>query len=277
MIYIIRSIVVIFVEAIGYGIFLDAFLDRRSEKKGVRFVLWLGFLITVYATACIGIQWIRSGLAIIVTWIFAMFLYKGKWWQVLGCTTLVYSINVMLDVMVLLLLQCILKEDSRGVFRGIYTYTPLIGKVLYLVGMIVINRMFRQYAGMELTKGKNWFGFFVFPITTIVLTLYIYTQQNTDAFVLGVLGLLFENILFVGILQNIVKKEKQLRAMEKQEIQEKNQLVFYQQLEQNYREKQRRVHDFRNHLLCIQGLLEEGQIANTEQYIKQVLEEEEKE
>ena len=34
MIYIIRSIVVIFIEAIGYGIFLDAFLDRRSERNG---------------------------------------------------------------------------------------------------------------------------------------------------------------------------------------------------------------------------------------------------
>ena len=64
-----------------------------------------------------------------------------------------------------------------------------------------------------------------------------------------------------------------MRAMEKQEVLEKDQLLFYQQLERNYREKQRRVHDFRNHLLCIQGLLEEGQIENTEQYIKQVLEE----
>ena len=69
--------------------------------------------------------------------------------------------------------------------------------------------------------------------------------------------------MIYAIWKNAVRRKKRFSIM-------KRQLKFYQTMESDVREQQKMIHDFQNHLLCIQGLLEDGQITEAEKYIKQI-------
>ena len=50
----------------------------------------------------------------------------------------------------------------------------------------------------------------------------------------------------------------------------RNQMSMYRSMEQSYRQQQKYMHDYKNQLSCIQGLLEKGQVKESLNYIEEL-------
>ena len=78
------------------------------------------------------------------------------------------------------------------------------------------------------------------------------------------------NFLVFYLLEDIISREEDARAKESLEIQGKNQMEMYSKIQENFESQKFEAHEFKNHLMCIQSLVEAHKYEELQSYIKKM-------
>lgn len=83
-------------------------------------------------------------------------------------------------------------------------------------------------------------------------------------------GIVILNIFLFYLVMRMLEKEEQLQKLQLHEAHARNQMNMYYAMQSQYELQRRFLHDYKNQLNCIQGLLDCGQTAEASGYIARI-------
>lgn len=109
-------------------------------------------------------------------------------------------------------------------------------------------------------------------LLAVVVTVWIWNGDSENkgeifAIAAGYAGM---NVLILYFIGHIMKKESEIQKAYLMQEKLQNQLELYQNMQENDMRRRRYLHDYKNQLGCIQGMLEAGRMQEALVYIKEL-------
>lgn len=115
----------------------------------------------------------------------------------------------------------------------------------------------------------EWIRFLFFPVFTIaaisaMLSVFGYVQTIKQANLLCIIafGMVGMNIIVFYLINDIFEREMQMHENKVFQIQAKNQLAMYRSISENFDVQQRKTHEYKNQIACIEALLGKNNIQH---------------
>ncbi|MBR6697850.1 MAG: GHKL domain-containing protein [Lachnospiraceae bacterium] len=281
MLYIVNDIAIIIFEMICCQIFLSIFLKRIKANSAIAQVIstviisLCTYLVALFLNAYILPKML--GMIAIIS-VVAVVLYESsvKKSIILGC--LFQTLLVATEYITYMLIVALLPDiNELTVSQEMIGRFMLIINILALFICILLIKRRVQYVSSDHLDKETWLRFVFIPIYTIITILAIVKSFKSleDAGQLMVLymvsfGLVIVNLVVFYLLSDIVKKEIRLKDKEVLEVQGKSQLEMYSKLNENYEKQQKRVHEFKNHIMCIENMIQNKEYVEAEKYLNNI-------
>lgn len=228
-----------------------------------------------------GSRYLKTGVCLLILSIVLTLFYKGNMSGKLFVSLIYYIYLYVLDYTVMGMVIIISGQGLEKIRERVPVWivgSILAKSVLFLVGLLVWRLIY-----LSKTRKKHsvlyWMQILLIPFCMILnlgLVLFYMNQTEKIRFFLwlDVVALIAGNLLFLFLEQKL-EEEWQTR-MENQELSRMSEEAAKRtaMMEEAYREQRKMTHDFRNHLLTIQGLLTEEQVHDAQDYLTKLLKEE---
>lgn len=267
----VKDLILSVILAISCKEYYETILPKRDRKQDwisetSIFAFVLGFM--VISETPIPPYIFMPVRVIFIIWIIAQIYYKTKWINNLILSVLFCGIIWILSSIVISVLY-LLSVDSKV---AEYILDPVWCSILLLI-MSLFSYRFKGQMDI-LKKGKRFHYVLIsgiFSVFCIALLMIISTWDENPAnysirFIF-VIGFGITSILMFYFICNILIKDMHIQNMQIETALINNQMSMYQNMEQNYRRQQKYMHDYKNQLNCIQGLLEKRQVEEVLDYI----------
>ena len=272
-----QTVMITTLEMICCKIFFEAFLKRKVyEKKYKNEIVLTMLIVSISIVAAIQkSQNIFRVLIIIILIIMAMrMLYAGKFIQIVFCSLGFYGILVAIDIITLITIQYLIPDKSDIILQDPIrtTVLALICKTTLFICVIILNRKFKKEGEFFLISDLEWLRFLFFPLLTITSMLFfIMDKQQDDKYVLIIsFGLILGNFLVFYMIKDIVYREKRMQEILVGQERTKNQTAMYLQMNEDYKEQRTKIHEFKNHMSCMNGLLELKEYEKATEYVARI-------
>ena len=277
---IIQSLIIIFFEAICCMYFLNIFLFRKNHlkrwvmKSRVFFITAGFFLIAVIVPHFL----IKSILTIIIIIITTKIFYKSNMLQSIVLSSVFYGILVGIDYLLMVILKLMLPERYTAILHNTVSGTmiALLCKTILLFVVMAVKRIWKPKDNLDKISNKEWLCLFCFPLVTIMSMagmLYGSTQISENVlniFLLIAFGFVAMNFLVFFLIQDIVNRESEIQVSGLIQERTKNQMNIYRNMYDTYESQRKKSHDYMNQLVCIQGMLMDGNTDQTIEYINKL-------
>lgn len=128
-----------------------------------------------------------------------------------------------------------------------------------------------------LAAGKRkWVGFALFPIFGIVVLVAIgmmpWDGSSVDKYakLAAVSGFAVICLCLFFYIENLLEKEEEVQSLRLIQARTQNQVELYRTMQKNDEQNKRLMHDYKNQLNCIQGMLLEGRTQEALAYISKL-------
>ncbi|MCH1981187.1 GHKL domain-containing protein [Ruminococcus sp. OA3] len=170
---------------------------------------------------------------------------------------------------------------SAAVFYALPVDHTISGEVVegaadvVLLGLLLIFH-YRYRKRSYILDRTRWIRFGYIPVISIVviMALTVMTWQddpfNSNVRVIVVLMFAVINGIILYCIGNILEKESDIYNLQLLQERTQNQMNIYQSMLRSYERQRRYLHDYKNQLNCIQGLLSEGKTQESIDYIAQL-------
>lgn len=155
---------------------------------------------------------------------------------------------------------------------GILVYL-LVKIILFLVILIIRKQLGKK--SLEMMVDAEWLIFLFFPVFTIavisaMMPVFKYVQTVEQANLLSIVafGMVGMNIIVFYLINDILKREIQLRENKIFQIQAKKQLEMYKTISESFDKQKRKTHEYKNQIVCIESLMSKKQYDKLEEYLK---------
>lgn len=263
--------------------FVSIFLCHREIdgiKKGISYIaiIILQFVISVVFMHYIIAKILLTALFMIIflNWIFEAKLKNIVFWYFFFL-----GINLVIEIIVLELFKYffpivagkLLVDSLASSLLGI------LSQMLLFLLVTLLQRMFGEgeYRNFVVISDDNWIRFLLFPIFTIISVfaiLYsfvpVFSRQQESVILFISIGLCFMNVMVFSLLINIIKTEKKHANDNLLRENMKRQVELYKLIEEKYQLQKKSVHEFRNLMYCITGLVYDKQYDKLRQYIENI-------
>jgi len=273
------SIIITLIKIIIYYIFLKCVLKRKAEKPLGYSLLAVLYILEVAAVFFLNVFFIIKILVIAVLEIgLAIPVFKVSFKKSLLANLAFTGILYSLEFSAILIFDRFL--NVKGLSQ-ITMNTAFIADVIcyfIILGIVfVLNTVFRKGALTNLDI-KGWFIFAFFPLFTLVAVIAIVFSYDAQSimdiyyslFFLAV-GMLVLNILIFILLDNVVKRESEIREKEIMLEQAEHLNQMYRSLSDEREKQKARSHDYINNLNVMLMLAREGKVDEEIRYIEEQL------
>ncbi|MDD6207693.1 MAG: GHKL domain-containing protein [Clostridiales bacterium] len=156
----------------------------------------------------------------------------------------------------------------------------LLNRVFVFLFVLCIRRLWKRTDGMEWNLGRKWFLFLYFPLFTIVVLFSIVLEPElmVEPKAAGTLsfisvGMVIMNLIIFLLIRDSILKERQIQIYQRKQEQVQNQLELYENMESQYQRQRSMIHDYKNQMLCIQGLLEKEKESEVREVVRSLSQE----
>lgn len=275
MVTIIRGIAASIMLSFVCKIYFETMIPRRKWRCG-----WFGStMIPVFTLTFLFVAFseilpylIQPIRFTIVLFLVVQIYFQVKWNQNVVLSLFLCSIIWIADSLVLSVIY-VLPFPYRflAAWKDVLLYGILLALALWC-------RLRRRGKGNMLV-GTGWLRFGYFPIfnlvVIVVLDLMMWTGNgdSVDIYLrlLAVAGLGLLQILGVYYIGRILEQERNVQDMRLLQEQTHSQMKLYQTVQKNHERQNRLLHDYKNQLGCIKGLLECGQAEETLAYVSRLV------
>lgn len=260
MFYLIQSLILILIEVCCCVIFFETFANKRRRSKLFCFAIAAALATGLYFGAYI----FRGNFTLKIVTVFvticaAMYAYfdASIWRSIL--LTIIYQALLLVVDYVTYLLYYISANQSYAKYSAVI----LLGKAVVLMTVLAIRKIFKKHSLPE--TDRPWY--ISFPLCTIVLiaimvpmTANVTADQANlfSAVALALIGINIFDFYYINELQRRTEEKSEMKILESKA---KDQLEMYQS-------KKREMHEYKNHIACLNLLASEGKYENLQEYLK---------
>jgi len=275
---ILQSIIITFIEAVCCKFFVDAFLHKKQNvnkwmNKLQVFIMVIGF--TLVATIVQNFL-IKSILIILVIMGTVWIYYYVAVLQNVVLSAIYYGILIGIDYLLMILINNLLPEKYSGILYSnnavAVTIIVLLGKMVLFLVILAIRKKWRSEDRLDMISNREWLRLSYFPALTIISMLsmlagFDYNSELPHELLIIAFGLVIMNFVIFNLIHDIVDREATVRDISLMQERTKNQMNIYRNMHDNYSQQRQRMHDYKNQLSCIHGMLIKGRIEETVEYI----------
>lgn len=276
-----ESISVIIMETVCCKLFYEAFAKKRNEDRlnDYLFIILLSgtnFMLVYF----VGQKMLVKQILIILVTGLIMFMYADiKLWKSFCIALLFQSLLLAVDYM-FYLYYLFMNERISLSFSG-YEFSrdlsDALAKLTLFMTVLFLKTKIAKGDAEDILKGAEWLRFIIFPIFSIlVLCAMAWTSGGNDNFKVGnidfiiAFGLVAINIIVFYLVCDILKRERRIREDDMFRIKVRNQTELYKALYTNYEKQRKKAHEYKNQVLCMEGLLKKKQYDELEKYIDNI-------
>lgn len=268
-------------ETVCCKLFYEAFAKKRNEDRlnDYLFIVLLSgtnFMLVYF----VGQNMLVKQILIILVTGLIMFMYADiKLWKSFCIALLFQSLLLAVDYM-FYLYYLFMNERISLSFSG-YEFSgdlsDALAKLTLFMTVLFLKTKIAKGDAEDILKGAEWLRFIIFPIFSIlVLCAMAWTSGGNDNFKVGnidfiiAFGLVAINIIVFYLVCDILKRERRIREDDMFRIKVRNQTELYKALYTNYEKQRKKAHEYKNQVLCMEGLLKKKQYDELEKYIDNI-------
>jgi len=258
--------------------FLRSVLKRKA--KNIKDCFWLFvlfFVSTMAAFLLCQIPIIKLLVVNVTSIVVTIIVFKVSLKKSILVNLAFCALYISVEFVALIILEKIISVNKLSGITGENGafIAELLSQFIVLIIVIVLNVLFKKNT-LSSMDFKGWIVFSLFPIftlTTIIVLIYgAENQQLGDIFTKMIFlatGLLFLNILLFLLLDNVIRRENELREKELLIEQSEHINQMYRTLSDEREKQKARSHDYLNHLQVMLMLAREGKLSDEIQYIEE--------
>lgn len=267
---IVKSLILSLMLGISCKEYFEIFLQRRRKSKIINYTLTPAFIIAFMIISFSPIPpylWQPIRLIVIV-FIVVQIYYKVRPLQNIVLTLFLSGIIWILSELTNGILELLSVSSEFILFVGDPIWCSLL-LCLILIFSYCYKGRFR------LPSGRKWLYFGFFPILGIAISMalsIVNWQSRTDENIgnMILIGISIANMLLFYFIGEIILKETEIQDMKILYEHTQNQMKAYQDMEQSYQNQKRLMHDYKNQLRTVQGLLVKNQTKEALDYIEKL-------
>ncbi|WP_083354572.1 sensor histidine kinase [Lachnobacterium bovis] len=262
--------------------FFDVFADENQEQKGKIFktvaIVILGLLYFGLGRILSSQFLVKEVIVITVTAMVMVLLRDFGIKKAPILAFLFQGILVAMEYLAYVFIQMIVSDetnvsDTEGVLS---TFIAIVDMLLVFLCVVLVRRLFKGHKN-KMLYDEEWLKFIVFPIFTIIsIGAFISSFRSLDdpnqlrMLYIVSLGLIMMNIFVFYLLEDIVRKGEVAKEKEIFELQKKDQLEMYNALKESFEKQKSESHEFKNHIMFIRSLVENGEYESLKEYVRDV-------
>lgn len=152
----------------------------------------------------------------------------------------------------------------------------IAGLLLGLLLLVYRRHGDKTKGGFFMPEGEHWSRFFWFPVICL-FSLVTFSAMRFDSGSLSktevftaCAAILLVNAAGFYFMGNMLAQETKLQKLELMQERTENQMRLYENMKRNYDNQRRSIHDYKNQLDCIQGLIAGNHIEEASAYIEKL-------
>lgn len=271
------SLCIVAYETFGILLFIGVFFKTRENwrKRGRLLLIFSMIIGTTYIAHYFSAYNVQKGICLILfnTVIMTVY-YKINAVQAIFIYLVPYGINLSIDIIFLFLLEhfwpdkyLTLMSKSISAF-----FFSLLCKTVFFLVTIGLGIFWNREENLNILNKREWGLFFYFPVFTFIACwLFVLKAEWIDTyapeFYVIPFGLIFINMIAFYLMKYIAGKETDIRNRELMNQKHKLQMLSYQTLNREYDKQRKFIHDYKNQLNCIYGMLKNGELKEVVNYI----------
>lgn len=271
-----ESISIVIYEALCCRVFMGAFLRDRLSFRGAR-LLFVSLLSAVFLGWALGTynqsQYIfRSVGAVFSIFLFVLLFFEGKWTKKLFLSGVFYGTVCGVDYLGLILVDIFLNEKTLSDVTWVMI-TLLFKTILFIIVLLMAH--LRERIKELQVKNTEWILMFCFTVVSIMFQIIMVLSYEGRGSSIGYLAVSFgiaaANIVMFVWLGHISEQEKKWNQIRLLQENNKVRMQAYHEIDVDYQESKRILHDYNNQICCIRGLLKKGEFKEAEAFADKLM------
>lgn len=267
---IVRSLAGSLLTGIGCGIFFGTVLPRRGRSEYLPPLAFAAGFFLIAVTEAPG-HLLQPVRVVILLGIVIQIFYKGN----LGKTILLAVFWCALYWVMNLLALSVIYVMPRP-YANIPGLSDWLCDILLICLTLIFHYKCRDWSDSFGRTGWSRFGWLpvISILVTTLLSMYIwYTDSiraDSGALLAAAVGYCVINVLAFYFIGNILEKEEQVQKARLMQEKLENQMEMYRNTQESETRYRRYLHDYKNQLGCIHGMLKAGEVEEALDYIEEL-------
>lgn len=267
-----KSISIVFYEALCCKIFLDIFLDKRKVSKLVSAlsVCGLSAIIMFWALSTyFQKQYVFRTIGMIFSiFLFSVIFYQGRWTKKIFMSTIFYAILVCVDYLGIIFVDLAFSDKvlSNDIIQVIIV---LLCKTILFLFVLFLSVFWKEEKNIEM-KNSEWILLICFPILTVMIILVmlfsVQEKNNSIMYLVVSFGMMIMNVVVFCLLKYVSEREQRFYQMQLMHERNKERMQAYQEINNDYENQKSILHDYNNQIRCIRGLIQEQRYDSAQEY-----------
>lgn len=264
--------------------FIETFEEKRSISKEIyRYGAWISLIAVDYAVSVmLDSNIVLKEIAIIAFGIFFMWVcFQQRITKIAILVILYQGICFVIDyIAVIVISKCFPAITIERLNEPLVNLMIGILSQMLLICFIMLLRRYGVKKSAEMLTAMEWARFTIFPVFTIVVLIALLTnfeipKNNSQKNILLCIafGLLVMNMVVFHLINDILKREAQIRENRLLMERIKNETELYRTISENYDKQRKREHEYKNQLAFIAALARSNKIDEINNYLKKYNEE----
>lgn len=271
-----KSISIVFYEALCCRIFLDSFLRQRFMNKwsnSLFVILLAGFIWGLGCVTQFQDMYVYRTLGIVVgIFLLGTVFYLGKWYKKIFLCGAFYTLLYCVDYFSFVMLSTVV--DHRYLENSvIQTILVLLCKTILFVVVLGIRNVWNRGREVQM-KGPAWVLMISFPVLSMIIMLVMLFsflgKKSTAVYLTVSFVIMVMNVIMFEWLQFVSERDRRWNQIRLLQERNEERMQIYHEMSVNYEEQKRMLHDYCNQIGCVQGLLKKRQYKEAEAYAEKL-------
>ena len=266
---VIRCIILSLMVGICVKIYFETLLARRKWRhKWVEYtllpVLTAGFMMIAFTE--IPPYFLQPLRLILLLFVTAQIYFQVKPLQNFILSVLFCGVIWIVELVTVSLIYMLPWQD--------YLLPGLQEEAAYCILLCLVLLLHRRLKGRAyVLENTKWLRFGYFPIismaaiTAVGMISWNGDESQNRIFLIVTAGFGIMNLLAFYFIWEILVKEAKLRRFVIMQEKTRNQMELYRTMQSSFEQQKRFLHDYKNQLGCVQGLLADGKTEEASSYI----------
>lgn len=272
---IVQNVILVVIEILACDLFFQTFMEERFEKNPWVHRVVIAILVLAWMMNSINVQnsWVKAVIGIGTVFVFMGILYQAKISQIFFSAICYQAICLGMDLVLLAVVRCFVDESLMEILQreGKINILWILFKLILFLFVACINRKFSK-RNYQLLRDDEWIRFLFLPVFTVAAIIFMLVDEGMarkTMFFLSI-GLMVANVILFYLIQDFAERTESNRKASLVKERRNNQIAMYESMELAYNQQKKKVHEFKNHLNCIQGLLQENRGKEALRYVGRI-------
>lgn len=140
---------------------------------------------------------------------------------------------------------------------------------MFLLSLIMVFH-YRYRNRIRSLTDLHWEKIGIFPLLFLITVVAVNMIPSSYARLTTISGVALLSIFLFYYAMCTLEKEEALQKLQLRAEHARNQMAMYHTMQNHYEQQRRFLHDYKNQLNCIQGLLDSGKTAEASAYISRI-------